>query len=126
MSATKLDTSGVFSDSPESGQETLLTLPSNSFNVSKNGIEFQTSRPIADWTEMTVELEDPNGSKSVKCTGIVVGCNGLVSAVEIGATGGLPTEVVGCVQDTLRYAEFPAHSLPDGEVFEYPLNFSWD
>jgi len=76
MSATKLDTSGVFSDSPESGQETLLSLPSNSFHVSKNGIEFQTAKPIADWTEMTVELEGPKGGKSVKCTGIVVGCNG--------------------------------------------------
>ena len=25
---------------------------------------------------MTVELEGPKGGKSVKCTGIVVGCNG--------------------------------------------------
>jgi len=79
MSATKLDTSGVFSESPESGQETLLTLPADSFHVSKNGIEFQTSKPIADWTEMTVELEDPSGGESVKCTGIVVGCNGSQS-----------------------------------------------
>jgi len=79
MSATKLDTSGVFSDSAQSGQGTLLTLPSTSFRVSKNGIEFQTTKPMADWTEMTVELEDPNGGKNVKCTGIVVGCNGSQS-----------------------------------------------
>ncbi len=79
MSATKLDTSGVFSESPQSGQETLLTLPANSFHVSKNGIEFQTAEPIADWTEMTVELQDPNGGQSVKCNGVVVGCTGSPS-----------------------------------------------
>ncbi|TNE84112.1 MAG: LysM peptidoglycan-binding domain-containing protein [Deltaproteobacteria bacterium] len=68
----------------------------------------------------------PEGTSGRLETKIVVGCNGTVSAVEIGATGGLPAEVVACVKDTLTYAEFPAHALPDGEVFDYPLTFSWD
>ena len=80
MSATKLDTSGVFSDPSADGQETLLTLPQNTFRVRKNGIEFQTAKPIPDWTEMTVALQSPDGGKNIKCTGVVVGCHGNQTA----------------------------------------------
>ncbi len=79
MSATKLDTSGVFSNPSSNGPETLLTLPANTFRVCKNGIEFQTSKPIADWTEMTVELQSPDGGKNIQCNGVVVGCHGTSS-----------------------------------------------
>jgi hypothetical protein len=55
---------------------------------------------------------------------ITAGCDGRVASVEVGDPGGLPSGVVECVKDTLRFAEFPAHDMPDGYEFEYPLTFS--
>ena len=80
MSATKLDTSGVFSNPSADGSETLLNLPKNTFRVRKNGIDFQTGKPIPDWTEMTVALQSPDDGKNIQCTGVVVGCHGSQSA----------------------------------------------
>lgn len=68
----------------------------------------------------------PEGLNGRLETKIVVGCDGIVRDVETGATGGLPTEVVACITERLAFAEFPAHALPDGEIFEYPLTYSWD
>jgi LysM repeat protein len=68
----------------------------------------------------------PEGTTGRLETRIVVGCDGLVRSVETGATGGLPPDVVACVVDKLGYAEFPAHALPNGEIFDYPLTYSWD
>ena len=37
--------------------------------------------------------------------------------------GGAPASVAGCVAETLTYASFPAHALPDGVSFHYPIHF---
>lgn len=68
----------------------------------------------------------PDGTSGRVMTKITVGCDGRVALVEIESTGGMPSDVVDCVRDTLAFAEFPAHDLPDGEVFGYPLSFSWE
>lgn len=57
---------------------------------------------------------------------ITVACTGRVAQVAVLDDGGMPEELVGCVQEVLAYAPFPAHDLPDGETFQYPLTFSWD
>lgn len=67
----------------------------------------------------------PQGTSGRMQTKIRVGCNGLVDLVEVESSG-LPDEVTACVQETLAFAEFPAHDLPDGELFQYPLTFSWE
>ncbi len=54
---------------------------------------------------------------------ITVACTGQVSDVTVLAGGDWPSEVAGCVTETLRYAPFPAHDLPGGESFEYPLRY---
>jgi hypothetical protein len=76
MSTSKLDTSGVFDSVSVHGAETRLSLPAHAVRIRKNGIEFQSSRPISLWTEMTVELYSPRGSKKVRGTGVVVDCHG--------------------------------------------------
>ena len=63
----------------------------------------------------------PSGRLNLELT---VGCNGLVSDVTVLDDGGLPSDMVGCVTETLKYADFPAHDMPDGYTFGYPLNFS--
>jgi len=55
---------------------------------------------------------------------ITVACSGVVDGVEVLDAGDWPPSVAACVSDTLEYAEFPAHGLPDGDSFEYPLKFT--
>lgn len=57
---------------------------------------------------------------------LTVACTGRVARVEVLDDGGMPPELVACVPEVLAYAPFPAHDLPDGETFRYPLRFSWD
>jgi hypothetical protein len=54
----------------------VLPLPAGFFQIRKNGIEFQSSTPIEEWTEMTVELETSTAGRKVRCTGVVVSCHG--------------------------------------------------
>lgn len=54
---------------------------------------------------------------------IHVGCDGLVD--HVGIRGGHDWSVphAECIQATVRQASFPAHALPDGDTFLYPLRF---
>lgn len=54
----------------------VLPLPAGFFHIRKNGIEFQSSTPIPEWTEMTVEVETSASGRKVRCTGVVVSCSG--------------------------------------------------
>lgn len=94
--------------------------------VASAGLSYEQVKASMDAFAPTTLRCVPEGTAGRLETKIVAGCDGRVKSVEIGATGGLPADVVDCVTDTLRYAEFPAHGLPDGEVFEYPLSFSWE
>jgi hypothetical protein len=53
-----------------------------------------------------------------------VACTGRVASVGISDDGGAPSLTQTCLKEALRYAEFPAHGLPDGESFEYPLSYN--
>ena len=57
-------------------------------------------------------------------TEITVGCDGRVTAVSIEHNDGVPQAVAACLRDTLRYAPFPAHDMPDGYTFGYRVNLS--
>ena len=77
MSARKLvNVSNTFSNLEVETRKTSLTLPTESVNLSKNGIEFHSPSSIAPWTEMTVELQSPRTAKKIHCTGVVVACAG--------------------------------------------------
>jgi hypothetical protein len=74
MSASKLDTSGVFESVPLSPPRSQFALSRCRTRIHKNGIEFCSDQPIPMWTEMTVDLESPRDGKKVHCRGIVVAC----------------------------------------------------
>lgn len=57
-------------------------------------------------------------------TEITVGCDGRVTSVSIEHNDGVPQAVAACLRDTLRYAPFPAHDMPDGYTFGYRVNLS--
>ncbi len=65
-----------------------------------------------DWPEGTLRLS------------ITVACTGRVDRVGVVDGGGLPSELTQCIAETLSFAPFPAHDLPDGETFAYPMTFS--
>jgi murein DD-endopeptidase MepM/ murein hydrolase activator NlpD len=53
-----------------------------------------------------------------------VGCNGQVQSIEVSSAGDWNSAQTDCVTATLRYTPFPAHALPDGETFLYPIRLS--
>jgi LysM repeat protein len=64
------------------------------------------------------------GVNGVLTLDFVVGCDGRVSDLTVTDDGGLSGELGGCVVETLRHTPFPAHDLPDGFPFTFPLRFS--
>ncbi len=69
----------------------------------------------------------PQGSQpdGVLSLSLQVACSGRVSSVQVLDDDALPRDLVACVTDSLRYAAFPAHDLPDGFGFHYPVTFRW-
>ncbi len=63
----------------------------------------------------------PTASMEFKLT---VACTGQVASVGVNDAGGLSSEVVECMRKTLGYVGFPAHDLPDGMTFRYPITLS--
>jgi len=52
---------------------------------------------------------------------ITAGCNGRVSTVSVLDPGGIEGGMVECMRTTLGYVSFPAHDMPDGMTFQYPV-----
>jgi hypothetical protein len=75
MSARKLE-KNAYQPLPVEAGPKVLPLPAGFFQIRKNGIEFQSSTVIPEWTEMTVELETSASGRKVRCTGVVVSCAG--------------------------------------------------
>lgn len=55
---------------------------------------------------------------------IRVACTGRVSEVQIRDPGDWPEPTARCVREVLRHTPFPAHDLPDGDSFLYPLSIT--
>ena len=66
-------------------------------------------------------LEGAAGPGGTVTFEVRVGCDGRVAAIGIADEGGVDPLVVGCVKERLRYAAFPAHDMPDGFDFVYPM-----
>ena len=77
MSAGKLDTSGVFDVSePVIDADHVLHLSPANTLIRHNGIEFHYGQEIPQFTEMTVDMHDPEDGSEIKATGVVVSCSG--------------------------------------------------
>lgn len=55
---------------------------------------------------------------------IHVGCDGRVRGVTPLSVDDWPAPVTDCVRKTLSFAPFPAHALPDGDRFQFPLRYT--
>ncbi len=61
---------------------------------------------------------NPSGALTLA---ISVGCDGIVTGIVTESREDWPDDVAACIVETLHYAPFPAHALPDGDTFVYPL-----
>ncbi len=87
--------------------------------------EEQVASAMSAFLPNTLRCQPADGPLAGTVTAdVTVGCDGRVASVRVADAGGLPEGFVGCVADTLRYAPFPAHDLPDGYEFQFPLTFS--
>ena len=64
----------------------------------------------ADWPTARVEFE------------ITAACNGRVSKVTILNGDGVEASALECMRTTLAFVGFPAHDIPDGMTFQYPVS----
>jgi hypothetical protein len=56
---------------------------------------------------------------------LTVGCDGVVDRVVVDQHGGASDAWLDCASEVLRHADFPAHDMPDGMTFSYPVTVSW-
>lgn len=96
----------------EEGMEASAGLDFDQVRQVMRGFVPQTLKCFGNAASTTVQLE------------ITVACTGRVARVDVADDGGASPDVVGCVKDVMRYAAFPAHALPDGDTFEYPLSYN--
>ena len=54
---------------------------------------------------------------------VTAGCDGTVTDVWLANSGGMPAPVTSCITQTIYFASFPAHALPDGALFQYPITY---
>lgn len=56
---------------------------------------------------------------------LLIGCNGLMSSVTVSDDDGASPQVLDCIAQVLRHADFPPHDMPDGMVVPYPVSVSF-
>ncbi len=76
MSARRIASSGSLQHVTVEARQTRLSLSPSSVIIHKDGIEFRSSTPFAEWTEMTMTLQSPSDGGKVHCTGVVISCTG--------------------------------------------------
>ena len=76
MSARRIEGTGSLQQVTVEAWQTRLTLSPNSVIIHKNGIEFRSATPFAEWAEMTMTLHSPGDGGKVHCSGVVISCTG--------------------------------------------------
>ena len=76
MSARSIEITGSFQQVTVEARQTRLSLSPDSVIVHKNGIEFRSATPFAEWAEMTMTLQSPGDGAKVRCSGVVISCTG--------------------------------------------------
>jgi hypothetical protein len=76
MSARRIESTGSLQQVTVEARQTRLTLSPDSMIIHKNGIEFRSATPFAEWTEMTMTLQSSGDGGKVHCSGVVISCTG--------------------------------------------------
>jgi hypothetical protein len=76
MATSRLDSSGVFQRCFIQAEDVQFTVPPEALRFRRSGIEFRSPKAFPLWTEMTVSLQSPGNGRKLRCTGVVVACDG--------------------------------------------------
>ena len=76
MSARSIKSNGALQQVTVEARQTRLSLSPDSVIIHKDGIEFRSVTPFAEWTEMTMTLQSPGDGGKVHCSGVVISCTG--------------------------------------------------
>ena len=76
MSARNIAGAGSLQQLTVEARQTRLCLSPDSVIIHRNGLEFRSATPFAEWTEMTMTLRSPGDGGKVHCTGVVISCTG--------------------------------------------------
>jgi hypothetical protein len=76
MSARRIGSFGSLQQVTVEARQCRLALSPESVVIHRSGIEFRSSTAFPRWVEMTVSLQSPLDSGSVRCSGVVVDCTG--------------------------------------------------
>lgn len=76
MSARKAEHVGHLHHVTVEARQARLSLSPDAVIIHRNGIEFRSAAPFADWTEMTLTLRSPGDSGKIHCNGVVIACTG--------------------------------------------------
>lgn len=88
------------------------------------GLDYSQVKAAMDgFIQNTARCLPPEGATGTLTLTLTVACTGRVAAVAVQDDGGLDAGLVSCVQEVLGYTPFPAHDMPDGYEFGYPLRF---
>lgn len=89
------------------------------------GLEYQQLRTaMGSFPSLVGDCFEGPWPSATVMTSIVVGCSGVVQHVKVLDGGGLEEGVLNCMSETLRLVEFPAHDMPDGFTFQYPIQIN--
>lgn len=95
--------------------------------VTYQGLGYEEVKPPLDVVlRQAARCPRPAGVSELHLTfELLVGCDGLVKAVEASEPDAAPAPYLACVQAVLRKADFPPHDMPDGFPITYPVNVAW-
>ena len=90
-------------------------LSPNEIKAAMNGFLPETLRCLADV---------PDRPTQTLVMEVTVACSGVVEHIAVTHHGDWTPEVASCVTRVLTHTPFPAHDLPNGEIFQFPLTFT--
>ena len=95
--------------------------------VAPGGLDRHQVKPALDAVlPHALECPTEDGTTDLRVVfDITVGCDGVVKSVSVSDEGMASEAWLACAADVLRHADFPAHDMPDGMSFSYPVTVSW-
>ena len=95
--------------------------------AASEGVSLETARRVLNSHVLqTLSCFDdyPDVGRGTATLDLHVACSGVVSHVDLAEMEDWPKPIGECIAQKMRYADFPPHALPDGDVVRYPLTYT--
>lgn len=101
--------------------------PEEGVAIGTEGLSYgQVKEALNGVIQTALYCQRPAGFSEVHMTfELTVGCDGVISQLEVSDAGGAPESYVQCVANVVRKADFPAHDVADGMPVTYPVDVNW-